>query len=109
VITAPAETAAMNVDDKLRTLTELIGALQAKIETDEAIIAALLATHPDVSAVAAQWRATARIGLTDELLHAAALPPELRNPRKAEALRFQVEFWESVLQGLIQSGPPSLD
>lgn len=88
------------LEGRLLRVAQMTDALNAKLEVQGSLIACLLATHDDPSAVLLEWRA-----IVSEATAAISLE-NIANPigreLAQEAHVNAVAFWEDILQGIVQ-------
>jgi hypothetical protein len=81
------------------TLAEMAHKLLARSEASDALIAALIATHPDPASVRAEWRRVTSKASASMLLESAASGQVSAYRAQSEA---SFAFWNDLLDGMCE-------
>lgn len=92
----------MELEERFLSLARTVGALNAKMEISDALMASIIATHPDPGAVRRAWQPIVAAGSTGEALsQVSGSTPE--NQFLLSAVADHIQRWTDVLQGLEQN------
>jgi hypothetical protein len=88
----------MDNEEAIVQLALALAALQARTEVTDAVVAALIETHPNPGAVLAQWQPVVAKA-TSEIEMQQAIGEQLHNDTLREANESAVALWRDVLLG----------